>query len=202
MKMVLQPGREHLEKRRDEIEKLLKENGPFYELRRPGRKTITIDLKKQLKEVKVMIKAQKKFDKRTDPSAERTKALRAELMTLTKSKVVDLYLNLLFSEARIQTFHIPTYKRGLYYKNAMTEYQKGSRIALKKNTTQRIIDLCTFLKVEITAGITPSQLHTRLKGAIKTIEERRGTIPEDLPKIPDKNTIKDHLPQIKNNKIG
>jgi copper chaperone CopZ len=141
---VFQPGREHLEKRKVEIEKLLKEGGR-YELHRPGRKSIVLerdDLKKQLKEIKGMIKAQKKFDKKTDPAILQRKELRSQLIKLPKGNLVDLYLNLRFDKMLTQKIHLPIYKRGLQYeKEAMENGARGAQQKLTNNVAKLKADL-------------------------------------------------------------
>lgn len=162
---VFQPGREHLEKRKDEIEQILKGPGR-YELHRPGRKSIVLErgeLIKQLKEVKAMIKAQKKFDKKTEPAIAQRKALRAELMKLPKSNLADLYLNLRFSEPMIKNFHIRIYKKALKYEQDKLASHKKKAETKYKNNQIEVEKALLEAKITITSKMTPGGIIAALK---------------------------------------
>lgn len=187
---LFQPGREHLEKRKDEIEKILKGTGR-YERHRQGRKSIVLemdDLKKELREIKVMIKAQQKFDKKTDPSIEERKVLRTELMSLPKSKLADLYLNLRFSEAMIQNFHMPVYKRGLDFEREFLDKQKKTAEQRKKNNRQKVEKTLLEAKITVTSKTTPGVVIARLNEL---------NIPQPLSDKP----MREHLAEIIKDKL-
>lgn len=161
---VLQPGLEELLENKAHLEKLIVGPGR-HEHHRQGRKSIVLerdDLIKQLKDVKAMIKAQKKFDKKTDPVIQQRKVLRAELMQLSKSNLADLYLNLRFSEAMIQNYHVPMYKRALEYElNKLNSHKKKAKEKYNNNH-ERVKQTLLEAGINVTTKSTPGNIIARL----------------------------------------
>jgi hypothetical protein len=161
---VLQPGLEKLLEDKAQLEKLIAGPGR-YEQHRQGRKSIVLernDLIKRLKDIKVMIKAQKKFNKKTDPAIQQRKLLRAELMQLPKSKLVDLYLNLRFDEVMIQNFHMPIYKRGVEYERGLLDHQKKTSKQRYDNNRDKVKKTLSSAKIIVTPKMTPGWIIARL----------------------------------------
>lgn len=185
MKSILRPSLESLKQRRDQLIELLAGPGR-YEQRQLGGDVVILeksDLKKKLKEVNAMIKAQEKSDKKFDPAFRERKQLRAQLMKLPKGSIVDLYLNLRYDEVMLQQFHMPVYKRGLEFEKSLME--NGAQGA-----KQRFLNNVAKLKLDLTKANITLTTHS-------TVATLRRMVGESIQLPSDDKTLRRYINELK-----